>query len=353
MQTLLPRVHQQREEEIVTVKHRLPLIACSAGLGIIAAFCVLSAFGVAALAQDDRVSIEPEQRHGVKPTGEADRIAFTVNSNLVLIPVLVTDPSDHAVIGLDRQRFHLWDDNAEQTITAFASEDLPISAAFVLDCSGSMGDKLRKSREAITQFLQSANPEDEFALVRFSDQPVLVQELTTKVEDIQNGMLFTAARGRTALLDAIVLAMDEMKHAKHSRKAILIISDGGDNASLYTLGELKRRIREADVQIYSIGITEPPWVHLRTIEELQGPALLYQISKETGGSLFQISDVQTLPAVAFKIGKALRNEYVLGYAPAAEKRDGKYHRVRVKVEPPEGSPSLHVSFRTGYVAPSN
>jgi Ca-activated chloride channel homolog len=335
------------------VKHPSQLIVCSISLGIVAALYLLSAFGVAALAQDNRVSIEPEQWHGVKPTGEADRIAFTVDSNLVLIPVLVTDPSDHAVTGLERQRFRLWDDNAEQTITDFAAEDLPISAAFVLDCSASMGDKLRKSREAITQFLQSANPEDEFALVRFSDQPVLVQGLTTSTEEIQNGMLYTAAHGRTALLDAIVLAMNEMKHAKHSRKAILIISDGGDNASLYTLGELKKRIQEADVQIYSIGITEPPWLRARTIEELQGPALLYQISKETGGSLFQISDVQTLPAVAFKIGRALRNEYVLGYAPAAEKRDGKYHRVRVKVEQPEGGPSLHVSFRTGYVAPSN
>ncbi len=335
------------------MKHRSQLLACSAGLGIVAAFCVLSVFGVAALAQDDRVSIEPQQRRGVTPTGEADRIAFTVNSNLVLIPVLVTDPSDHAVLGLDRQRFRLWDDNAEQTITDFAAEDLPISAAFVLDCSASMGDKLRKSREAIAQFLQSANPEDEFALVRFNEHAELAQAFTTSTEEIRNGMLFTTAHGRTALLDAIVLALDEMKHASHSRKAILIISDGGDNASLYTLGELKKRIREADVQIYSIGITDPPWVRARTIEELQGPALLYEISKETGGSLFQISDIQTLPAVAFKIGMALRNEYVLGYAPAAEKRDGKYHKVRVKVEPPEGGPSLHVSFRRGYVAPSN
>jgi Ca-activated chloride channel homolog len=332
---------------------RSQLIMCSASLGIIGAFCTLLGFGVAALAQDNRVSIEPDQRHGVKPTGEADRIAFKVDSNLVLIPVLVTDPHDHAVMGLERQRFRLWDDNAEQTITDFASEDLPISAAFVLDCSGSMGDKLQKSREAITQFLQSANPEDEFALVRFSEQPELVQALTTRAEEIQHGMLYTTAHGRTALLDAIVLALDEMKHARHSRKAILIISDGGDNASLYTLGELKNRVREADVQIYSIGITEPPWARTRTIEELQGPALLYEISKETGGSLFQISDVQTLPAVAFKIGTALRNEYVLGYAPTAEKRDGKYHRVRVKVEQPEGGPSLHVSFRTGYVAPAN
>lgn len=335
------------------MKHRSRLCACPAGLEIFAALCLLSGFGVAILAQDDHVSIEPQQRHGVKPTGEADRIAFTVNSNLVLIPVLVTDPSDHAVVGLERQRFRLWDDNAEQTITDFAAEDLPISAAFVLDCSASMGEKLRKSREAISQFLQSANPEDEFALVRFSDQPVLVQGLTTRTEEIQNAMLYTIAHGRTALLDAIMLAMDEMRHARHSRKTILVISDGGDNASLYTLGELKKRIREADVQIYSIGITEPPWVRARTVEELEGPALLYQISKETGGSLFQVNDVQTLPAVAFKIGRALRNEYVLGYAPSAQKRDGKYHRIRVKVEQTEGGPSLHVNFRRGYEAPSN
>jgi len=265
----------------------------------------------------------------------------------------VTDRDNHLITGLEQAHFRLWEDKVEQVITHFAAEDAPVSIVLVFDASGSMGDKLRKSRAAVTEFLKTANPEDEFSLIQFSDEAQVLQTLTSRSEDIQNRLRSIEARGRTALLDGIMMAMDELKNAKHSRKAILILSDGGDNASRFTVRDLINRVREADVQIYSIGIMEPLGRRFRSPEEMAGSALLQDIAQQSGGRLFEVDDINGLPAIAGNIGMALRNQYVLGYVPASQKRDGKYHRVQVKVEPPNGQTRLRTSFRSGYFAPSN
>src|SRR5262249_17178830 len=149
------------------------------------------------------------------------------------------------------------EEKKEQEIAQFSSEDAPLSVGIVFDCSGSMGRKLEKSRQAVAQFFKTANPEDEFFLVQFNDTADLVQPFTTNLEEIQSRLTFTQSKGRTALLDAIYLALHEMKKARNPRKALLVISDGGDNNSRYSEGEIKNLVREADVQIYGIGIYEP------------------------------------------------------------------------------------------------
>lgn len=154
------------------------------------------------------------------------------------------------------------------------------------------------------------------------------------------------------MLDAIYLAMDQMKRAKHTRKALLIISDGGDNCSRYSMREVKNRVKEGDAQIYSIGIVENLNMRSRSPEELAGPALLDEIAGQSGGRLFEIDDLNELPDVAAKIGMALRNQYILGFAPALPKHDGKYHRIVVKLDRPKGLPPLRASFRSGYYAPA-
>jgi Ca-activated chloride channel family protein len=306
-------------------------------------------------AQDSRVAVEPRAPSRAPSTGSADRIAtnIRVNSDLVLIPVMVTDRNDRLITGLEREHFRLYEDKVEQVITHFAMEDVPVSIGLVFDCSGSMGSKLTKSRAAVGEFLRAANPEDEFSLVQFSDRAQLVVGFTDRTEDIRSRLLFIQSKGRTALLDAIYLAMNEMKHARHTRKAILIISDGGDNCSRYTAREVKKRVREADVQIYSIGIMETYFGRSRTPEEMEGPALLDEIADQTGGRLFEVNDLNELPDIASKVGLALRNQYMLGYAPTVVKRDGKYHRVQVKIARPKGVPPLRASFRSGYFAPMN
>jgi VWFA-related protein len=304
-------------------------------------------------AQEPQVQITPQKAPSI---GGADRMmpSISVNSNLVLIPVMVTDRNDQMVAGLDREQFKLYDDKVEQVITHFASEDVPVSVSLVFDTSGSMGPKLTKSRAAVTEFIRTANPQDEFNLIQFNDRVHLMAPFTNEGDEILSRLTYLEAHGRTALLDAICLALDELKtKARHQRKAILIISDGGDNSSRYSAREVKRRVREADVQVYSIGIVEPLIGRIRSIEELSGPALLDSIAHDSGGRLFEVSDLNGLSDIAAKIGAALRNQYVLGYSPSADMRDGKYHRVQVKVARPSGVPKLRTTFRTGYIAPVN
>jgi len=221
----------------------------------------------------------------------------------------------------------------------------------VFDASGSMGNKLTKSRQAAAQFFKTANPEDEFFLVQFNDKPELVVPFTTNTEEIQNRLTFTQAKGRTALLDGLYLAMNTMRKAHNPRKAIVILSDGGDNSSRYTESEIRKLVREADVQVYAIGIYEPIAGRGRTAEELAGPGLLTELAEQTGGRHFPVENLNELPDIAAKIGIELRNQYVLGYTPSNLDKDGKYRRVRVTLVQPRGLPPLKAFFRTGYYAP--
>jgi len=275
-----------------------------------------------------------------------------VDSTLVLIPVTVTDPMNRFVTGLEKENFKLLEDKKEQEISQFSSEDAPLSIGVVFDCSGSMGKKLEKAREAVAQFFKLANPEDEFFLVQFNDSANLVQPLTRNLEEVQNKLAFTQSKGRTALLDAVYLALHEIKRAKNPRKALLLISDGGDNSSRYTETEIKNLVKEADVQIYAIGIYEGYAGRNRTPEEAAGPGLLTEIAEQTGGRQYSVDNLNELPDVAAKIGTELRNQYMLGYQPQNGTRDGKYRKVQVKLVQPRGMPLLRPFWKQGYYAPA-
>jgi Ca-activated chloride channel homolog len=299
-----------------------------------------------------KVSVEPRTSTAPKRPENLPRANIRVDSTLVLIPVTVTDPLNRFVTGLERENFKIFEDKKEQEIIQFSSEDAPLSVGVVFDCSGSMGPKLDKSRQAVAQFFKTANPEDEFFLVQFNDTAELVQPFTTNLEQIQNRLTFTQSKGRTALLDAIYLALQQMKKARNPRKAILVISDGGDNSSRYTETDIKKLVREADVQMYAIGIYEPIASRSRTPEELSGPGLLTEISEQTGGRQYAVDNLNELPDVAAKIGVELRNQYILGYNPQNQERDGKYRRVEVKLTQTKGLPPLRAFWRHGYYVPS-
>ncbi|HYO83298.1 MAG TPA: VWA domain-containing protein [Bryobacteraceae bacterium] len=303
---------------------------------------------------NERVNIEPR----VRPSKESAEVkegresAIRVETQLVLINVTVTDPMNRFVTGLDPEHFQLFEDKVKQEISQFSSEDAPLSIGLVFDASGSMSNKLQKSRQAAVQLFKTANPEDEFFLIHFNDRPELVVPFTTNTEEIQNRLTFTNAKGRTALLDGVYLAMNHMKKARNPRKAIIILSDGGDNSSRYTESEIRNAVREADVQVYAIGIYEPLGGRGRTAEELAGPGLLNEMAESTGGRHFPVENVNELPDIAAKIGIELRNQYVLGYTPANQTRDGKYRKVQVKLKQPRGLPPLKAFYRLGYYAPT-
>ena len=293
------------------------------------------------------------KNHLPEPIREPDRaVLIKVDVPLVLVNVTVTDPMNRLVTGLEKDHFKVWEDKTDQIITQFGAEDAPLSAGIVFDASSSMGHKMSKAREAVAQFFKSSNPEDEFFLVQFNNRPEVISDFTRSVEQIQNRLTFTRSKGRTALLDAIYLAITKMKEASNTKKALLVISDGGDNSSRYTGREIKRLVREADVQIYAIGIFEPISSRGRTPEELNGPNLLTEIAEQTGGRQFPVENLNELPDIAAKIGIELRNQYVLGYVPTNQEKDGKWRRLKVEVKKIRGMPRLRPHFRSGYYAPT-
>jgi Ca-activated chloride channel family protein len=269
--------------------------------------------------------------------------------DLVLVPVTVTDPMNRLVTGLDKENFQVFEGKEQQEVRNFSSEDAPVSIGIIFDMSGSMGSKIERAREAVSEFLKTANPQDEYFMITFADKPEEISDFTSSVDDLQNKLIFTQPKGRTALLDAIYLGLSKMRQAKYPKKALLIISDGGDNHSRYTEGEIKGLVKEADVMIYSIGIYDH---YFQTEEERLGPALLSDISDLSGGRSFTIDNPNDLADVATKIGIELRNQYVLGYRPKNPGHDGKWHKIKVKLLPPKGLPPLHVYARTGYYASS-
>ena len=183
----------------------------------------------------------------------------------------------------------------------------------------------------------------------FNDRPAVLVDYTSDVDDVEARMVMLRPENRTALIDAMYLGVSKLKDAKNQRRALLVISDGGDNRSRYTEGELTRTVRESEVQIFSIGIFD---AYAPTEEEQNGPMLLKDISESTGGRLFKVLDLQDLSDIAERISESLRNEYVLGYTPADKRRNGTYRKLRVQLAPPPGLPPLYVHNREGYYAPT-
>ncbi len=305
--------------------------------GVVAlVLCVL--FSACALGQDN------------SPQGASFNLR--VDTTLVLIPVAVTDSLNRFVLGLQKEDFQLLEDGVAQTVAHFSGEDAPLSVGLVFDESGSMDYKLRTSQLAVAQFLKTMNADDEAFLVEFSDSAKLSVGFTARTEEIQNALKKTQPGGLTAMLDGINLALDEMKKAKNSRKAIVIVSDGGDNHSQYTTAQIESLVREADVQIYAMGVFETGLSLGLPPEQISGPKLLSEIAAQTGGRAFSAALTGDLPSVAARIAVELRNQYVLGYYPKDQARDGKYRKVEVKLAQPHGVSPLKAHWRLGYYAPA-
>jgi Ca-activated chloride channel family protein len=273
--------------------------------------------------------------------------------DLALVNVTVTDPYNRLVTGLEPDNFRVFEDNVEQEVVTFSSEDVPISIGVIFDFSGSMANKVDKAREAALQFFKTANPQDEFFLVTFNERAELTSTFTNSVEDLQSRMMLSAPKGRTALLDAIYLGLSQMRGAHNAKRALLILSDGGDNHSRYNENDIKRLVKEADTQLYAIGIYDPLGYRNRTPEELNGPSLLAEITELTGGRVFAVEHLNDLPDIASKIGMELRNQYVLGYRPSNHIHDARWRKIKVKLRAPKGLPPLSVYAKTGYYAPAH
>jgi Ca-activated chloride channel homolog len=270
--------------------------------------------------------------------------------DLVLVPVSITDDRNRPVLGLEQSNFQLFENKKPQEIKNFSSEDTPVSVGILLDTSGSMAHKLERAREAVFEFCEASNPQDEFFLITFSNQPRLVTDFTPNSENLKHDLLSVRSQGQTSLLDAIYLGLTKMRSARYARKALLVISDGGDNHSRYSERDVRSAILESDVSFYAIG-TYDRWVS--TQEEVRGPELLKTIADSSGGLAFSLDNASQMPNVTRSIGERLRHQYVLAYTPAAAMRDGKWHRINVKLRLPKKLSFLHVAARSGYYAGGN
>ncbi len=334
-------------------------------LAVLAVCLALTVAAHRAFAQDDTVnqvhtpapstppSVQPIPQTGAEVAATAashPNARIRVDVNLVLVPVTVTDPLDRLVTGLEKQNFAVFENNAQQQIRSFSVEDTPITAGIVFDLSGSMTSKYVKARQALSELLRTSNPQDEFFVVGFNDRPVVLVDYTSSVDDIEARMMTARPDNRTALLDAIYLAINKLKQAKYERKALVIISDGGDNRSRYTEGEVRNTVRESDTQLYAIGIFDQYAV---TPEEQNGPLLLNELCGATGGQMFRVNEMGDLGDIATRISAELRNQYVIGFRPSDAKHDGKWRKVKVRIAPPKGLPPLTVHAREGYYAPAD
>jgi Ca-activated chloride channel homolog len=321
----------------------------SASIPAIFLFFIASAAATYAQISTNDVHITP------RPTGIEVATAspgpkldvIRARAELVTVPVTITDNLNRPIIGLGENNFQLFENKKPQQIKNFSSEDAPISIGILLDTSHSMSSKMERAREAVQQFCEASNPADEFFLINFADDPRLAADFTERPEEIENALLTVQARGRTSLLDAIYMGIRKMKAARYTRRALLIISDGGDNHSRYNDHDVKRAIKEADVLIYSVGTFDR---YASTQEELLGPELLRSISEVTGGDSFTLTNVAELPQVARSISTRLRHQYMLTYRPESPVRDGKWHKISVKLRLPRKWALLRISARTGYYA---
>ncbi len=305
---------------------------------------------VSGVAADDEAGPRLLEKARTRPTQLANaNIAPTirVDVNMALVPVTVLDTMGHNVLGLDRDNFRVLDGAQPVPIVSFGRSDAPVSVGLIFDCSRSMRDKFRVARLAPAELFKQLNPDDESFLITVAENATLKQDFTSTFSDIQNALLFSNPTGTTSLLDGVYLGLQHIRKAKNPRKALIVVSDGGDNNSRYTLQELARIAQEFDTQIFSICLFDKP----QTIEEASGPDLLGRLAGASGGVSYLVQNLNDMQSAFGKVGVTLHNQYVLGYYPPENAPAGKYRKVTVQLLVPKGVPRLHIYSRNGYFVP--
>jgi Ca-activated chloride channel family protein len=274
-----------------------------------------------------------------------DKIVASVSSRLVLVPVTVIDRNGKPAVDLEQQHFSVTEDSQPREIASLTCEEAPVGLGLVVDLSGSMSGKLKHAISATRAIADLAGESDEVFLMTFGDRPEMRVGFARGAGQIASGLIGVRANGDTALIDAVYQALHEVRASSHRRRALAVISDGGDNASRYNKAELKRLALEADVQIYGISIVESPTDR----DQRRGAFLLEELSEITGGLHFTIRNRADLPPMAEKLARAMKDVYTIAYKPG-EGSPGKWRRIRISVTPPTAE-RLKVYARSGYILP--
>jgi Ca-activated chloride channel family protein len=283
---------------------------------------------------------------------EPDDKPLSVKTDLVTLTLTVTDLYGRFVSGLNKNAFTVFDDNQEQEITFFSDVDAPVSVGILFDVSGSMsGEKIGKARKALERFINTSHPSDEYFLIGFNNRAQLLLDRSRDGDAVLQRLTLVQTKGNTALYDACYLGVERVTRGTRQKKAMLIISDGQDNASRYNFGEVRRLMKEADVTVYAVGIMDGR--DAGSITGMQGQAFLDELTSVTGGKAFYPQTDVEMDEIFERIALELRHQYSVGFTPKDFNPDGKWHKTKVKVKPPRGISRLTVRTREGYYATPN
>lgn len=307
-------------------------------------FVVMIAAAETSLMAQRRVNATVPPQH----PGTGDDEQVVINTDLITLTVSVTDADGRAVSGLDKSAFTVIDDNVPQEISFFSDEDAPASVGIISDVSGSMsGDKIVRAGEALASFIETSHERDEFFLVDFNSNAHLLLDKTRDGDAVLEKLTYVQPHGDTALYDATYLGIEKVERGALPKRAIILISDGEDNSSRYTFNELRRRLQESDVIVYAIGIG------VNYLPRMIGKETLKKIASISGGKAFFPDSANEMSEAFERIALELRHQYSIGYRPSNFAADGKWHRLKVKIQPPQGAPRLFVRSREGYYAITN
>ncbi len=320
-------------------------------------FCV-STLAICSLLFGSSVSASGQHREQTNSPNSSQRNSFLEDkkftirerTELVSFTLTVTDRQGRAIEGLLPQDIEIFEDKVKQTIEHYTSADSPVSIGVVFDLSGSMQPKLDSARQSLARFVEASHNDDDFFVIGFNRQANLVAE-SGDGESASRRLSFVKAQGETALYDAIYLGIEKALQGRHRRRALLLISDGQDNASRYSLGQVRQRLKEADVQLYAIGIIRPgssDKAELR--EEQRGQMILQDLAQLTGGQAFFISTEAELEQATSRVALELRHQYSLGYTPTNQQRDGQWRKIKVRINRPTEMPPVVIRVREGYFA---
>src|SRR5215210_3302738 len=288
-----------------------------------------------------------------KPGTEVDdKIPVITNTDLITFTVTVTDLYGRFVSGLSKNAFTILDNKETQEIAYFSDDDSPVSVGVLFDVSGSMsGDKVRRARDALAHFIQTSHDRDEYFLIGFNSRAQLLMDKTRDGNAVLDKLTFVQTKSNTSLYDACYLGVERVQRGTHSKRALLLISDGQDNNSRYTFNELRRVLKESDVVLYSVGILGGSDVGSSL--GMEGQGTLDELAGVSGGKAFYPRSPAEMDDIFEQIALELRHQYSIGYRPKNFVNDGKWHRIKVKVNAPRGLPRLFVRSREGYYAIAN
>ena len=285
-----------------------------------------------------------EQKQGMEISGPV-----IVNTDLITFTVTVTDTYGRYVSGLGKNAFTVMDDKKPQEITFFSDDDSPVSVGVIFDVSGSMGgDKIRRARDALSKFIQTSHDSDEYFLIAFNSRAQLLLDKTRDGNAVLDKLTFVQTKNNTALYDACYLGVEKVQRGSHPKRALLLISDGQDNNSRYTFNELRRLLKESDVTLYGIGILSGS--DAGSSLGMEGQGILDELASVSGGKAFFPRSAAEMDDIFEQIALELRHQYSIGYKPTDFSNDGRWHRIKVKVNPPRGLPRLYVRSKEGYYA---